>query len=118
MGLFVLIIVGVVVAQTWHDWKKNSKDWVLPEWAKGIALGGVLAISIAAITSFASGWMQDPASQLGGVLESHTFWPQVGLVAISATVILLMARKRRLPWMLLLAGMVLAAFWVGMVLGT
>jgi len=118
LGLFVLIIIAVVVAQTWHDWRKNSKDLVVPEWAKGLALGGVLAVSIAGLASFASAWMQDPMSQLGGILESHEIWPQIGLVAISATVILLMALKRRLPWMLLLAGMILAAFWVGAAFGS
>ena len=118
MGLFILIIVGIVVAQTWHDWKKNSMDWVLPEWAKGVALGGVFAITIAALTSYATAWIQDPPTQLGGMLESHAFWPQVGLVGISVAIVILMTRKRRLPWMLLLAGMILAAFWVGMVLGS
>ena len=73
---------------------------------------------IAAVSSFAAGWIQDPNPQLGGMLESHELWPQIGLVAVSAAVILLMARKRRLPWLLLLAGMVLAAFWIGSVLGS
>ncbi|HTZ74086.1 MAG TPA: hypothetical protein VMB47_09205 [Candidatus Aquilonibacter sp.] len=118
MGLFVLIIVGVVVAQTWFDWRKNSEDWVLPEWVKGVALGGVFAITIAALTSYATSWIQDPTTQLGAMLESHEFWPEVGLVGISVTILILMTRKRRLPWMLLLAGMILAAFWVGMVLGS
>lgn len=118
MGFFVLFIVGIVVAQTWHDWKKNSKDWSLPEWARGLAIGGVIAVSIAAVSSFAMGWMTDSAGQLGNYLNSNMFWPQAGLVVISAAVILLMARKRRLPWMILLAGMVLAAFWVGIVLGS
>jgi hypothetical protein len=118
LGLFVLIIVGVVVAQTWYDWRKNSKDWVLPDWARGLALGGIVAVSIAAVTSFATAWIADPVSQMGGVIASRVFWPQAGLVLISGTVIFLMARKRRLPWLLLLAGMVLAAFWVGMALGS
>jgi hypothetical protein len=118
LGLFVLIIVGIVVAQTWYDWRRNSKDWVLPDWARGLALGGVAAISIAAVTSFATAWISDPVSQLGGVIASRGFWPQAGLVLISGSVIYLMARKRRLPWLLLLAGMVLAAFWVGMALGS
>jgi hypothetical protein len=118
LGLFVLIIVGVIVTQTWYDWKKSSKDWVLPEWAKGVALGGVLAVSLAAMSSYATVWMQDPAAAFGGSFTGRTLWPQVALVTISATVIFLMARKKRLPWMILLAGMVLAAFWVGMVLGS
>jgi hypothetical protein len=118
LGLFVLIIIGTVVAQTWYDWRKNSKDWVLPEWVRGVALGGVLAVSTAGLSSFAAGWMQDPHPQLGGMLESRALWPQVCLFAVSASVILLMARKRRLPWLFLLAGMVLAAFWIGTVLGS
>jgi hypothetical protein len=118
LGLFVLIIVGVVVAQTWRDWRQNSKNWVLPEWARGVALGGVLAVSLAAVSSFATAWMQDPATQWGDTLQSRVFWPQAGLVAIAGAVIFFMVRKRRLPWMVLLAGMVLAAFWIGMALGS
>lgn len=117
LGIFVLFIVGVVVAQTWHDWKKNSKDWVLPEWMRGVALGGVIAVSIAAVSSFAMGWITDPAAQSSNFLNSSML-PEIGLVAISATTILLMARKRRLPWLILLGGMVLAAFWVGIVVGS
>jgi hypothetical protein len=118
LGFFVLIIVGVVVAQTWHDWRKNIKDWVVPDWARGIALGGVLAASITALASFATTWMEDSSSQMGGILASRVFWPQAGLVVISAAIIVLMARKRRFHWLFLLAGMVLAAFWVGMTLGS
>lgn len=113
MGLFVLFIIGLVVAQTWYDWRKNNKDLALPEWANGLALGGILAVSTAGLASFASAWMRDPSSQLGAIVDAHEFWPQVALVAVSTIVILLMARKRRLPWMVVLAGMVIAAFWVG-----
>ena len=45
MALFVLILVGVVVTQTWLDWRDAKKAWSMPEWAKGMALGGVIAIS-------------------------------------------------------------------------
>lgn len=117
LGFFVLFIVGVVVAQTWHDWKRNSKDWVLPEWMRGIALGGVIAVSIAAASSFAMGWITEPAGQSGNFLNSSML-PEMGLVVISATTILLLARKRRMPWLILLGGMVLAAFWVGIVIGS
>jgi hypothetical protein len=118
LGLFVLIIVGIVVAQTWYDWRKNNKDLVLPEWAKGVALGGVLAVCLAAITSYATGWMQDSATQSAASDASRVFWPQVALVAISGGVIFLMTRKKRLNWLLLLTGMILAAFCVGMFLSS
>lgn len=119
MALFVLIIVAIVVYQTWKDWSLLSKNWVIPDWVRGIALGGMLAISIAAVSSYATAWIEDPAARFGdNAISSHMLWAQIGLVAISGTVILLMARKKRLPWMILLAGMVLAAFWVGAVLGS
>jgi hypothetical protein len=119
LALFVLIIVAIVVFQTWKDWKLLSKNWVIPDWLRGVALGGVLAISIAAMSSYATAWIEDPAARFGdNAISSRVFWPQLALVAISGTVILLMTRKKRLPWMILLAGMVLAAFWVGAVLGS
>jgi len=34
VALFVLILVGVVVAQTWLDWRTRKKSWVMPEWAR------------------------------------------------------------------------------------
>jgi hypothetical protein len=118
LGLFVLIIVGVVVAQTWYDWRHNSKDLVLPDWAKGVALGGVLAICLAAVTSYAIGWMQDSAVGSAASPATRVFWPQLGLVAISGTVVYLMTRKRRWHWVLLLAGLIMAAFCVGMYFGS
>jgi hypothetical protein len=117
LALLVLLIVGIVVAQTWHDWRQSSKDWVLPEWAKGVALGGVLAVSLAAVTASASVWLQDPTSQWGGAFESRVFWPQVGLVIFAAALVFLLARKRSLPWIVVIAGLVLCAFWIGMALG-
>jgi hypothetical protein len=118
LALVVLLIVSVVVGQTWHDWRKSSRDWVLPDWAKGVALGGVLAVSLAAASAFASAWLQDPGSEWGSAFESRVFWPQVGLVVFAVAVVFLMARKRSLPWMLLIGGLVLCAFWIGMALGS
>src|SRR5450755_3181810 len=63
VALFVLILVGVVVAQTWVDWRDTRKKWIVPNWAKGTALAGVIAVSLAAIASFASVWIQDSADQ-------------------------------------------------------
>ena len=112
----VFLIVSVVVAQTWTDWRKSSGDWVLPEWAKGVALGGVAAVSLAALSTFASMWLQDPGSALGGAFESRVFWPQVGLLVFGVSLVFLMVRKRSLPWLLLIGGLVICAFWVGMAL--
>ena len=118
MTLFIVFIVGIVVAQTWHDWRKGSKDWVLPEWAKGVALGGVMAVCLAAATSFASAWIEDPASQWAVDLVSRTLWPEASLVLLGIAVIVFMIRKRRIPWVLVLGGLALAAMWLGMAFGS
>ncbi len=114
MALFVVMIVGVVVALTWVDWRDARKDWVLPEWAKGMALAGVVAASLTAATSFASFWLEDPAGQWAGRLGSRLFWPELGFVLCAMGIIIASVRKKRMRLMLVLTGLLTAAFWLGM----
>ena len=118
MALFVLVIVGVVVGQTWYDWRKDKQNWVLPGWAKGAALGGVLAVTLAALTSFASAWMQDPASQWQDAFQPRLLLPEACLALVVGAAMFLMTRKKRVPWMLVIAGVILAAFWLGLTLSS
>lgn len=112
LALFVLLVVGIVVAQTWLDWRDTQKDWVMPEWAKGTALAGVVGVSLAALSSYASVWLQD-ASQSTTGLGSRLFWPELGFLVCSMAVIIVAARQKRVRLMLLLTGVVIVAFWVG-----
>ncbi len=114
MALFVLAVVAVVVAQTWLDWRDAKKDWVLPEWAKGMALAGVVAASLAAATSCASSWMQDSAAQSNNVFNARMFWPELGFLLSAMAVIVVAVRKKRLRLMLVLTAILTAAFLVGM----
>ena len=116
MALFVLILVGLVVAQTWLDWRDTNKGWAVPEWAKGVALGGAVAVSLAAATSFASVWLRDEAGQWTGGLGSWLFWLELGFLISMMGIIVLAARRKRLRFILLLAGVLVAALWLGMVL--
>jgi len=118
VALFVMVIVGIVVAQTWLDWRDARKNWVLPEWAKGIALAGLVAVSLTAATSFASFWIQDAAGQWAGGLSSHAFWPQLGFLLCAMGIIIATLRKKRLRLMLLLTGLLTAAFWIGITLSS
>jgi len=113
VAFFVLILVGVVVAQTWLDWRDTLKQWVFPSWAKGTALAGVIAASLTAITSFASVLLQEPASQSGSGTVSKLFWPELAFLLCMMGVIVVSLRKKRMRLMLLLAAMVLGAFWLG-----
>lgn len=116
MALFVLVLVGLVVVRTWMDWRETRKNWVMPEWAKGIALAGVVAVSLAAATSFASVWLED-GGQLSGGIGSNTFWVEFAFLLSVLGAIVFAARKKKLRFAIVIAGIALAAiFWVGMTL--
>jgi hypothetical protein len=116
VALFVIVIVGVVVAQTWLDWRDAKKDWVLPEWAKGMALAGVVGVSLTAATSFATFVIQDSAGQWTGGLGSRLFWPELGFLLCAMGIIVAAVHKKRLRLMLLLTALLIGAFWLGVTL--
>lgn len=116
MALVVLILVGVVVTQTWLDWRDAKKTWVIPEWAKGMALGGVIAVTLTASTSIAAVWLHDGAGQWTDAFSSRLFWPELIFVLCAMGILVVAMRKKWLRLMLLLAGILVAAFWLGMTL--
>jgi hypothetical protein len=116
VALFVLILVGMVVAQTWVDWRDTRKKWIIPDWAKGAALAGVIAVSLAAISSYASVWIQDSATQPGPDTMSKLFWPELVFLVCMMGVIVFSVRKKRLRLMLLLGVVVIGAFCLGVLL--
>lgn len=118
MALFVLILVGVVVAQTWADWRDARAKLIIPDWAKGTALAGTLATSLASMASFASVWIQDSSSQSGSAIPSRLFWSELAFLLCMMGVVILSLRKKRLRLILLLVGMVGGAFWLGMMLSS
>jgi len=115
MALFVLIVIGLVVAQTWFDWRDTSRSWVVPNWAKGLALAAVVAISLTSATSFASSWLEGESGNWSADLSSRRMWFQIGFVICSMGLIIVGARKKRLRLALLMAGIAAAVVcWVGM----
>jgi cytochrome bd-type quinol oxidase subunit 2 len=111
VALFVLLVVGVVVGQTWLDWREARKNSPLPSWAKGTAMACVVAISLASVASYASVWMEGSGQSATGA-ESQAFWPEVGFLLCALAVIVAASRKKRLRWMFVLTGVIIAAFWV------
>jgi hypothetical protein len=115
LALFVLVVVGVVVAQTWLDWRETKRNWIVPDWARGLALAGALAISLTAATSFASSWLQGGAGDWSTELSSRRLWFELGFLICSMGLIVLGARKKRLRLAFVLAGIAAAIVcWVGM----
>jgi hypothetical protein len=118
VALFVVAIVGLVIAQTWLDWRDARKNWVLPEWAKGVALAGIVAVSLTVATSFASVWIQDSAGQWTSGIGAGLFWPQLGFLLCAMGIIIATLRKKRLRLMLILTTLLTFAFWLGMTLSS
>jgi cytochrome bd-type quinol oxidase subunit 2 len=115
VALFVLMVVAVVVAQTWLDWRDEGKHSPIPDWAKGTAVASVAAILMASAASYASVWIEGSGqSTLGS--SSQLFWPEVGILLCAMGVIIAAARKKRLRWIFVLTGIVVAAFWLGVTL--
>ncbi len=116
MALFVLVIVALVVAQTWMDWRDAKRKWVIPDWAKGMALAGAVAASLSGMASYASYWLGDPASQINDPLSSGMFWPELAFAGFAMGVIILGIKTKRLKLMLAVTGVLTVAFWMGMAL--
>ena len=113
MALFVLVAVGIVVAQTWLDWRDSKKNVVLPDWAKGLALGGAVTVCMTTAASYATVWLQDPASNLSSGPLAHTFWPELAFLACVMGVIVAALRKKRMGLGIFLAGVILVGYWLG-----
>jgi hypothetical protein len=116
VALFVLLLVGVVVAQTWFDWRDTSKARVVPEWAKGMALGGLIAVPLAAAAAVVTIWVRQDPEIAAGAFGSRVTWPEIGFLFFSMAIIFFSIRKKGYRFMLLLAGVVIAAFWIGLAL--
>ncbi len=115
MALFVVVVIGLVVAQTWLDWRDTKRRWVVPDWAKGLALAAVVAISLTSATSFASSWLEGESGNWSTDLSSRRMWFELGFLVCSMGLIILGARKKRLRLTLLMAGIAAAIIcWVGM----
>ena len=116
MALFVLIAVGIVVAQTWLDWRNSKGSWVLPDWAKGTALAAMVGVSLTAALSFTSICLQDEASQGSTTMGSPLFWMEFGFLLCVMGVITFLVRRKRMRSMVLLGAAVAIAVWLGVAL--
>ena len=115
MAHFVIVVIGLVVAQTWLDWRDTKRAWVLPDWAKGLALAAVVAISLTSATSFASSWLEGESGNWSTDLSARHMWFELGFVVCSMGLIILGARKKRLRLALFMAGIAAAVIcWMGM----
>jgi hypothetical protein len=112
VALFVLLLVGLVVAQTWLDWRDTRSRFRIPDWGKGMALASVVAILLASIASYASLWMEGSAQSATNA-DSQAFWPEAGLLLFAIPMIIAAARMKRRRSIFVLGVVIVAAFLVG-----
>jgi len=109
------VVVALVVAQTWLDWRDAKKIWVVPEWAKGMALAGAVACGAYRCNFVRLILAADTTSASNSAFNSRLFWPRVGLPVMRHG-----SDRNRGParsvlrLMLILTGLLTAAFWIGM----
>jgi hypothetical protein len=113
MALFIVLIVALVVGLTWWDWREVQRREALPDWAAGAALAGMVGAAFTGITSLGSILYLRTLGELQTGLGSGMFWPELAILVVSLCVILLAVRKKSVRALLLLAGILMVALWLG-----
>ena len=116
MALFILLIVALVAGLTWWDWREVQRREALPDWANGAALAGMVGAALMGITSMGSALYARTVGELRTGLGFGMFLPQLVFLAIGLGVILLAVRKKSARTLLLLAGILIVALWLGITL--
>ncbi|HEV2490831.1 MAG TPA: hypothetical protein VGT03_13580 [Candidatus Acidoferrales bacterium] len=113
MAFFIVLIVALVAGLTWWDWREVQRQEALPDWATGAALAGMIGAALIGITSMGSALYNHTVSELQTGLGSGMFLPQLIFLTIGLGVILLAVRKKSARTLLLLAGILMVALWLG-----
>jgi hypothetical protein len=114
VAVFALLVVGVVVAQTWMDWNDGRARVRIPNWARGVGLASVLAVSLTAASSFISYCYQESANQEGGA--NSWLWLEIGFLLCALGIIVASARSKRIRMLLILSGILTVILWIGLAL--
>ena len=112
MALVAILIVALVVGQTWFDWRRERRAWALPQWASGLALAALVATPLTATASFASIFYQDPISNPFGI--DAWFWLEITFALCAMGIVIAATRKKQLRVLLLLSAALTAALWAGL----
>ncbi len=110
MALLVLLVVAMIVGQTWIDWRETRRQCTVPEWASGLALAALVATPLTAGTSFASMWYQNSLG-LNGTGISAWFWFEAGFALCAMGIVIAATRKKRLRTLIILSSVLTVALW-------
>jgi hypothetical protein len=97
------------------DWSEDRRTWLLPDWAKGVGLAGVLAISLTAGTTFAVYCYQESASNPTTGVTSW-LWLELGFLLCGLGVVLASVRRKRVRTLLIISAIFTVILWIGLAL--
>ena len=110
MALMVLLVVALIVGQTWMDWREKRSQWAVPEWASGVAIAALVSTPLTASASFASMWYQDSLG-LNGTGIGAWFWFEAGFALCAMGIIVAATRRKRLRMLFVLSLFLTVALW-------
>lgn len=111
MALFVVLIVALVVGQTLWDWRDTKRGSAPPYWVGGLALAGLLAATLSGANSMGSVLYQHTVGELQA--GAGMFWAEAAFLFCGLGVIVVAVRKKSARSLLLVAGVLSFALWLG-----
>ena len=116
MALFVVMIVALVIGQTFWDWRDAKRGPAVPHWLGGLALVGFLAAILSGANSMGSVLYQHTVGELQTGSGLGTFWAEAAFLFCGLGVIVAAVRKKSVRTLLLVAGVLSFALWLGVTL--
>jgi hypothetical protein len=112
-ALFVVFVLGLVVAQVFSDWRRTHHGFALAGSDGGLAVCTVFA---AAMVTGISLFKQKTAGEWPVHSESSFFWPQLLCTLVTMGIVAFVARKKRAPVISALAAILLVVLCLSLAL--
>ncbi|HEV2615650.1 MAG TPA: hypothetical protein VGU63_03460 [Candidatus Acidoferrales bacterium] len=116
MALFVTLIVALVIGQTLWDWRDAKRGPSAPRWLGALALTSLLAATLFGTNSMGSVLYQRTVGELNTGLGAGSFWAEAVFLFCGLGVIVAAVRKKSVRSLLLVAGVLSFALWLGVTL--
>lgn len=113
MALFVVLIVALVVGQTLWDWRDTKRGSAPPYWVGGLALAGLLAATLSGANSMGSVLYEHTVGELQAGSGAGMFWAEAAFLFCGLGVIVVALHKKSARTLLLVAGVLSFALWLG-----
>ena len=112
MAIFVVLIVALVIGQTFWDWRDVKRGPAPPYWIGGLALAGLLAATLSGTHSMGSVLYGHTVGELQAGSGAGMFWAEVLFLLCGLGVIVAAVRKKSVRTLLLVAGVLSFALWL------